>query len=74
MKNSHPSMAKRMMPVSTSATEAGMLKLVWMVPEPLVRMARKAAMNTMMMGLRPASQATVMAVKPTPPAVLALRV
>ena len=74
MKNSQPSMKKRMMAESTSAAEAGILKLVWMVLEPLVKTASRPAMSTMAKGLRWASHATMMAVKPTPPEVPLLSV
>ena len=69
MKNSLPMMQKRMMPVMT--LEAKSLSLnweaIWMAP--FSRKTRRKEMTTMTKVLNLASQATMMAVKPRPPAV-----
>ena len=57
-----------------SDAEAGILKLVWMVLEPRSSMAIKTETTSMPKGFILDSQATVMAVKPTPPAVPSVRV
>ena len=54
-----------MMPWNTSAAAGAMLYSDWMVSLPLVRMQNSTVTTIMARGFRFASQATVMAVKPT---------
>ena len=70
MKNSLASMQNRIRPVSISLMLSG--RALWvrvlMVDAPLVSTARSMEINTIPIGLSWASQATVIPVKPTPPA------
>ena len=68
MKSSHPSMQNRKIPVMISEMEAGTPMRVWRVSAPFSSTASRVEMPTMAKGLSWASQATVIAVNPTPAA------
>ena len=68
IKNSQPSMQNRKMPVIMSEMEAGTWSSVCKESAPFSSTASRPEMATIAKGFNCASQATVMAVKPTPPA------
>ena len=74
IKNSQPSIKNRMIPVSREAAELGIPWLVWILLEPRSRTAMNSDTRTIAKGFILASQATVIAVKPTPFAVFSVRV
>ena len=67
-------MKKRMMPVSRSAADAGIFMVDWMARDPFFNMAIKMETGIIIKGFSLDIQATMMAVKPTPPAVVYVRV
>jgi len=67
-------MKNRIKPVKRSAAAAGIRIVDWMKSEPFWSIAIKMAIGIMTNGLSFASHATVIAVNPTPPAVVAVNV
>ena len=58
-----------MMPMSRSDADAGILNCVWIALDPLSSIAMNTDTTSMPYGFIFASHATVIAVKPTPPAI-----